>query len=298
MSRGGSGAADPGAAPWFALTMTVRNNAGTIARCLASLRPELDAGGELAIVDAESTDGTRGEIDRSVEGDPRVRVVTEPCNRGRGRNRAVALTTAPNVVTQLDADNVYHAGVLRSAAAALRSVGTGRVLNGVAELDPNPSSTRFFVWPRATFTRLGGYPEVQVAEELGLVLRAYRGGARFDRFVVPRIADDLKPRAATHGSKAPAWRRGHVTIRAAKKFGVLGYSYREYVRYLSMTRRTLPKFVAGVGLGTLGYAAFLGSGRDDGFLNDGLGESAEDVRRSTSDPQWPVHSGPPVKGHA
>jgi glycosyltransferase involved in cell wall biosynthesis len=275
------------AAPWFALTMTVRNNATTIGRTVASLLPELEAGGELAIVDAVSTDATREELARATGSDPRVHVVSEPCNRGEGRNRAIALTRAPIVLSQIDADNRYHPGVLSRAAAALRDAPSERVLNGVALDDPNPSSTRFFVWRRSTLDRLGGYPRVQVAEELGLVLKSYRAGVQFDRFVVPRIADDLKPRSATHGAKSPVWSRRHVTVRAAKKFGVLHYSYPEFVRYLSMTRRTTPRFLAGVGLGAAGYLSYRASGRDDSFLNDGLGETAADVAASTSSPDWP-----------
>ncbi|HTW77296.1 MAG TPA: glycosyltransferase [Thermoplasmata archaeon] len=275
------------AAPWFALTMTVRNNAGSIASTLASIVPELDAGGELAIVDAVSTDATRSEIARVCGADPRVRVVSEPCNRGEGRNRAIALTRAPIVLTQIDADNRYLPGVLRSAAAAVRAASSESILNAVGTEDPNPSSTRFFGWRRATLERLGGYPNVQVAEELGLVLRAYRARVPFFRFVVPRIADDLKPRAPTHGSRSPPWRRSHVTIRAAKKFGVLGYSYREFARYLAMTRRTGARYAAGLALGTVGYVAFAASGRSDRFLNDGLGETADDVARSVTSPDWP-----------
>jgi glycosyltransferase involved in cell wall biosynthesis len=274
-------------APWFALTMTVRNNERTIGRTIAAMRAELDRGGELAIVDAASTDRTLEEIARAVDGDPRVRVLSEPCNRGQGRNRAVALTRAPVVLTQLDADNLYHPSVLSSAAAAVRASAGDRVVNAVGSQDPNPSSTRFFGWKRSTFERLGGYPEVQVAEELGLVLKAYRAGVPFDRFVVPRVADDLKERPTGHGSKRPPWSRSRVTIRAAKKFGVLGYSFREFVRYLGMTRRTTARYAAGVALGAVGYLEFVGSGRSDQFLNDGLGETAADVEASVRHPGWP-----------
>ncbi len=282
--------AGPPAAPWFALTMTVRNNEATIGRSLASILPELDAGGELAIVDAVSTDRTRDEIARTCGGDPRVHVVSEPCNRGQGRNRAIALTTAPVVLTQLDADNEYRTGVLRDAASRLRALRGERVLNAVGLEDANPYSTRFFAWPRATLDRLHGYPNVQVAEELGLVLRAYRAGAPFDRFAVPRIADDLKARDRVHGSLYPPWHRGRTTIRAAKKFAVLGYSYREFSQYLRMTRRTGARYAAGLALAAVGYLSYAASGRSDRFLNDGEGETAEDVARSVTSPDWPRRS--------
>jgi glycosyltransferase involved in cell wall biosynthesis len=287
MSSGAAGSAAVPDAPWFALTMTVHNNAATIARTLSSLLPELNAGGELGIVDAASTDGTLEAIGAVAGHDPRVHVISEPCNRGEGRNRAVAMTRAPIVVSQLDADNLYFPSVLSHAAQALRRAPGEVVLSAVGADDPNPSSTRFFVWRRATFERLHGYPRVQVAEELGLVLRAYRAEVRFQRFVVPRVADDLKPRAPAHGATVGPWRRGRVTMRAAKKFGVLGYSYGEFVRYLGMTRRTTLRYLAGVALGAVGYLAYRASGRDDSFLNDGLGETAQDVAGSVSSPDWP-----------
>ncbi len=282
--------AGPSAPPWFAVTMTVRNNEATIGRSLASILPELDAGGELAIVDAVSTDRTRDEIVRASHGDPRVHLVSEPCNRGQGRNRAIELTTSPIVLTQLDADNEYRTGVLRSAAARLRDAAGERALNAVARDEPNPYSTRFFTWRRATLQRLGGYPNVQVAEELGLVLRAYRAGVPFDRFVVARIADDLKTRDPGHGSHRPPWRRSRTTIRAAKKFAVLGYSYGEFARYLGMTRRTSSRYAAGLALAAVGYLSYVASGRSDRFLNDGQGETAADVARSVTSPDWPRRS--------
>jgi len=276
-----------GERPRFALTLTVRNNAPTIGASLASLMPELDAGGELAIADAASTDGTLDEIRRAIGNDPRVHVRSEPCNRGEGRNRAVALTSAPIIVSQLDADNRYAPSVLRGAVAALERTPTAEVLNAIGLSDANPSSTRFFVWRRATLERLGGYPPSQVAEELGLILKAYRAGLHFRRFPVDAIAVDLKERHAGHGATRPWWQRGRVSIRAAKKFGLLGYRYAEFVRYLAMTRRTTPRFLAGLALSAVGYVSLAASGRDARFLDDGLGETSADVARAVATPGWP-----------
>jgi glycosyltransferase involved in cell wall biosynthesis len=283
-TRGADGVSDAR----FALTMTVRNNAGTIGACLASLLPQLGDDGELAIVDAVSTDATLAEIRRAVGDRPNVTVVSEPCNRGQGRNRAIALTRAPIVVTQLDADNQYAPGVVRDAAQALTSDASVSVLNLVGRDDPNPSSTRFFVWRRDALERARGYPNVQYAEELGLVLRAFRSGLRFRRRMVPRLATDLKVRPAGHGSSLTAWRRGHVALRASKKFALLGFRFGEFVRYLGLTRRTYPRYVAGVGLAAVGYVEFVAAGRTDAFLRDGLGETPEQVAESTSNPEWPT----------
>jgi glycosyltransferase involved in cell wall biosynthesis len=276
--------------PRFALTMTVRNNAGTIGSCLASLLPQLGEDGELAIVDAASTDATVAEVRRAVGDRPNVTVVSEPCNRGQGRNRAIALTRAPIVVTQLDADNRYADGVVREAALALAGDPSVSVLNLVGRDDPNPSSTRFFVWRRAALAQVGGYPNVQYAEELGLVLRAFRAGLAFRRRMVPRLATDLKVRPEGHGSALPAWRRGHVALRASKKFALLGFRYGEFVKYLGLTRRTDARYVAGVALAGIGYIEFVAAGRTDAFLRDGLGETPEQVAESTSNPEWPARS--------
>jgi glycosyltransferase involved in cell wall biosynthesis len=284
-----SGASAP-ATPRFALTMTVRNNAATIGASLESLLPQLGEDGELAIVDAASTDATVAEVRRVAGARPNVILVSEPCNRGQGRNRAIALTRAPIVVTQLDADNRYTPAVVRDSALALERDPGASVLNLVGRDDPNPSSTRFFVWRREALHRAGAYPNVQYAEELGLVIRAFRAGIVFRRRMVPSIAVDLKVRPAGHGSSLSAWRRGRVALRASKKFALLGFRFGEFVRYLGLTRRTYARYLAGVALAVVGYVEFRAAGRSDAFLADGLGETPEQVRESTSSPEWPARS--------
>lgn len=273
--------------PRYALTMTVRNNAPTVRASLESLWPEVRDGGELAIVDAASTDATLEEIERFRQGEPRIRVLSRPCNRGQGRNLAVGLTTAPIVVTHIDADNIYVRGVVRSAVAAAESGAPGPVLNVLGRDDPNPSSTRFFVWPRAIFDRIGGYPETQLAEDVGVVLRGFRAGVRFERRMVPTVARDLQPRPPGHGSNAPPWRRGRVSLRAARKFALLGYRYPEFARYLWITRRSGARYLAGLSLGAWGYLRFWASGRSDAFLNDGHGENAAQIATVLATPGWP-----------
>ncbi len=267
--------------------MTVRNNASTVGASLASLLPQLGEDGELAIVDAASTDSTVAEVRRAVGDRPNVTVVSEPCNRGQGRNHAISLTRAPIVVTQVDADNRYTSGVVRDAALALEGDPGTSVLNLVGRDDPNPSSTRFFVWRREALSRVGGYPNVQYAEELGLVLRAFRAGLVVRRRMVPALATDLTVRPPGHGSSLTAWRRGRLVLRASKKFALLGFRFGEFVRYLGLTRRTYLRYLAGVALAAVGYVEFAASGRSDSFLRDGRGETPEQVASSTSHPDWP-----------
>jgi glycosyltransferase involved in cell wall biosynthesis len=277
-----------GGAPRFAITMTVWNNAATILRSLDSLRGDLAEDGELAIADGGSTDGTFELLRRWSAEVPRVSLVAEgPCNRGVGRNRAIARTSAPLVCTHVDGDNAYEPGVIRAAALALEGDARTAALSVVGRDDANPSSTRFFVWRRSVLDGIGGYPGIQSPEDLGLVLRAFRAGVRIRLRLVPRVAVDLQARETGHGSSVPAWRRGPSTVRAARKFALLGFTFSEYVRYLSISRRTAPRFVAGAVLGALGYLIFLASGRSADFLRTGSRESPEEIARILASDEWP-----------
>ncbi len=247
--------------PWFSVTMTVRNNSGSIDASLASILPQC-AGAEVVVVDARSTDGTSEKLAEWSRRYPELHVRTEACNRGVGRNLAVRLSGAPIVLTQIDGDNRYADGVLSLLAARVRDESTTDLAFAVGLNDQDPSVSRFYVWRRAAFERAGGYPARQEREDPPLLLAAFRAGLTVRRYAVPHVADDLKTR---HASRAPAtapWRRGGHAMRAARRFRVLGYSYPEFLRLLRLTRRTTARFVAGVGVGTVGY--LVGALRRDG----------------------------------
>jgi glycosyltransferase involved in cell wall biosynthesis len=266
---GGAGDTAP-VVPTFAVTMTVRNNIGTIAESLATILPLRPAGGELVIVDAESTDGTKEFLDRTSQTSPELTVVSRRCNRGIGRNLAVATSRAPIVLTQVDGDNRYAPGVFVTVAERLRSRPHVGLIFTVGAADQDPSSTRFYAWRREAFDRAGGYPDTQEREDPPLLLRAFRAGFGVERCLLPRVAEDLKPRPAGFAPNVPPWRRSSHTMWAARKFRVMGYRYREYARLLSLTRRTTARFVAGLTLGALAYVqgAVHGDGRDVLERND------------------------------
>jgi len=240
--------------PWFSVTMTVRNDMGWIAASLASILPQLERGGELVVVDAESTDGTWELLRSTARTHPEMRVLSQRCNRGIGRNLAVARSRAPIVLTQVDADNRYANGVLSSLAQYLRERPSIGLAFAVGAGDVDPSLTRFYAWRREAFDLAGGYPDTQEREDPPLLLRAFRAGVPIVRSVFPRVADDLKPRTPGQAPTVPPWRRATHTMWAARRFRVLGYRYREYARLLGLTRRTTPRYLAGLGLGLLAYA--------------------------------------------
>jgi glycosyltransferase involved in cell wall biosynthesis len=244
----------PAPGPWFSVTMTVRNNRTTIEPCLDALLGQIGDGGEVVIVDAESTDGTSELLAARAAADPRLRVVREACNRGVGRNRAASLARAPVLLTNLDGDNEYAAGVVRGAAQRFRDArpppGLLFVTGGQ---DADPSSGKFFVWDHAGFDRIGGYPPRQGLEDPEAVLRAFRAGLRVERWMTDRVAHDLKPRRPGQAPSVAPWQRRRHVARAARKFRIIGYHYSEFVRYLWITRRTPLRFVAGCSIAAAAY---------------------------------------------
>jgi hypothetical protein len=252
-SGAGTSAEDSPANPWFSVTMTIRNNVDTIAESLATILPLAPVGGELIVVDAESDDGTKELLDRTALRFPEVTVVSRRCNRGIGRNLAVATARSSIVLTQVDGDNRYAPGVLVKVAERLRSrPGVGLIFT-VGATDQDPSSTRFYAWHRTAFDRAGGYPDTQEREDPPLLLRAFRAGFPVERCELPKVADDLKPRPVQFAASRPPWRRGGHTMWAARKFRVMGYRYRDYARLLSLTRRTTARYAAGLTIGGLAY---------------------------------------------
>jgi len=233
--------------------MTVRNNARTLRESLGTILPQLTEGGELVIVDALSDDGTQEILRELAATDPRLTVLEQACNRGVGRNLAVARSRAPIVLTQVDGDNRYAGDVLRTVAARLRDTPGSDAAFAVGALDWDPSSTRFYAWRRAGFDRAGGYELRQEREDPPLLLRAFRAGLRIERCLLPKLADDLKPRARGRAPSVGPWRRGSHTMWAARKFRAMGYRYPEYLRLLRLTRRTEARFLAGGTLGLLAY---------------------------------------------
>ncbi|MEO7433518.1 MAG: glycosyltransferase [Dokdonella sp.] len=95
------------------LNMIVRNEAPVIERCLASVRPHVDA---WAIVDTGSTDGTQALIANAMRGIPGELVERDWVDFATNRNQALELASAYGTFALIvDADEVLHvdAGALR-----------------------------------------------------------------------------------------------------------------------------------------------------------------------------------------
>jgi glycosyltransferase involved in cell wall biosynthesis len=253
---------DPTASPWFSVTMTVRNNAATIERCLASILGQLGTEGEVFVVDPRSTDGTWEQLERLAASDARLSVRSEACNRGVGRNLAVRASRGAVVLTQFDGDNVYAPGVIERTARETRDHAGTDVTFAVGLEDWDPSTTRFYAWRREAFWRAGGYPDRQEQDDPPLLLGAFRHGLSMRRLALERVATDLKPRAPRFAASVGPWGRFRHSLWAARRFRVLGFRWAEFLGFLRLTRRSTVRYLVGATVGTLGY--LLGALRKDG----------------------------------
>lgn len=202
-----------------AVVATVLNEAATVGELLASLEGQTRRPDEVVLVDGGSTDGTWQALRRAAAGDPRLRVLRERCNISRGRNLAIAASTA-EVVAVTDAGvrlpphwleellrpfaagcppdvvgGFFHADARTTFEVALGAT----TLPLAEEIDPErflPSS-RSVALRRTAWERVGGYPEwLDYCEDLVFDLQLRCAGHRFT----------FNPRASVYFRPRSTWR--------------------------------------------------------------------------------------------
>lgn len=185
------------------LITTIFNEEDTIGPLLDSIQAQARRPDEIVIVDAGSTDRTRGIISEHIARGLSARLLVEPgANRARGRNLAIREATG-EVIASIDAGCVAEPEWLARLIAPFESGDPPDVVSGyyrpetislrqqaiaaatvpdVSEVDPesfDPSS-RSVAFTRAAWDRAGGYPEyVDFAEDTGFDRRLRAAGCRF-----------------------------------------------------------------------------------------------------------------------
>jgi glycosyltransferase involved in cell wall biosynthesis len=185
------------------LITTVFNEEDTIGPLLDSIQAQTRRPDDIVIVDAGSTDRTRGIISEHIARGLPARLLVEPgANRARGRNLAIREATGV-VIASIDAGCVAEPEWLARLVAPFESGDPPDVVSGyyrpeatsirqqaiaaatvpdVSEVDPeafDPSS-RSAAFTRAAWERAGGYPEyVDFAEDTGFDRRLRAAGCRF-----------------------------------------------------------------------------------------------------------------------
>ncbi|MFI0486859.1 glycosyltransferase [Actinomadura sp. 9N215] len=128
----------PAAAPVdLSVVVPVYDERDRLPSTLAALRAHLDAGPhrwELIVVDDGSADGGADIVARAAFGDPRVRLLRSPSNRGKGHavrtgvaasRGALVLFTDADLATPLDELPRLHAALMDGAVAAIASRAAG-----------------------------------------------------------------------------------------------------------------------------------------------------------------------------
>lgn len=238
-----------GTPPTFTVTMTVLNMDRYLEESLGSVLPDLAPDGELVVVDSASTDGTTERL-RKLEGQGRLRLHVESCSRGRGRQIGLEMARGRTVVTQVDADVRYSKGLIRRVVQEHERRGRPGLLIVVGRRDRDPGNSKVLVWDLAFYRSTPGYPDWPWAEEIEAIRHAIvRGEAQ--RFLVDLVGEDLGHLTGQREVPDQPWkRRADMTQVARYRYGE-GWTFRAYLRFLWLTRRTLLRFFAGVGVAGL-----------------------------------------------
>jgi glycosyltransferase involved in cell wall biosynthesis len=237
--------------PRFAVVMTVRNMVKYIPGAIASILPELVPDGELIVVDAASTDGTT-EFLRELAEAGSLRLIVEPCTRGRGRHLGVLASKAPIVLTQVDADLKYYPGVIRTVVKEFQESGGKGFMVAFGRHDLNPGGAKIFVWERSCYLDTGGYPDINTYEEMFLLSKVL-ATTPARRYLVEKVAEDLRVEMWQRSESGKVSQRLKGTVHVARVRHGSGWTYRAYIRFLWLTHRTVAGFLAGSALSTLGF---------------------------------------------
>jgi glycosyltransferase involved in cell wall biosynthesis len=109
------------------------NRAGTLPRCIASIRAQTFGDWELIAVDDGSTDDSVAVIEAIA--DPRIRIIRHERNRGAGAARNTGLRAATGeLIAFLDSDDEWLPQKLERQIPAIESSGAGLVLCGFEEI--------------------------------------------------------------------------------------------------------------------------------------------------------------------
>lgn len=233
--------------------MTVKNGRRWIETALGSVLSELGSDGEVVVVDAESTDGTT-EFLRDLTRTARLRLLVQACSMGQGRDRGIRETTAPIVLTQVDADVRYRPGTLRRSVEALRDRPRLGLVLTTGTHDPDPDGTKVFTWRRDFYLSTAGYPDTNVGDDVAVVREALRKG-KVGRVLLDRVGDDLRAAERSAGIVRDPWKKGPGFLRLSRRRFTQGWTWGLYVRFLWVTRRTFPRFVAGAVLASVARLA-------------------------------------------
>jgi glycosyltransferase involved in cell wall biosynthesis len=231
--------------PLYSICITCRNVIKTISSSLGSILSQLDDRFEVILVDGGSTDGT-AEIVRRIQRNQRnLIVIGQPCSRGAGRDIAYRQARGRYLIQQVDMDVIYEP-TLHSILDYYHS--RERIVGEYALQVP----TAFLICSRNIMDRIGGWPDLQFAEDLYVYVKLTRV-CTFERrrsLQDAAVKEHVKVRSKLLSRVSQrgyfVWRDLHRCLPFAEVVELLRTSLREEERSLPAKLGTVPAFMLGV----------------------------------------------------
>jgi len=195
-------------------------------------------------VDGGSTDGTV-EVLRRMQGKHRkLTIICHPCSRGLGRDIAYKSSKGRYLIQQVDADAIYRP-TLQIILDYYHS--RENIVGKYALWVP----TAFLISSKDVMESIGGWPDLQFAEDLYVYIKLTRVCTFERRRSLQEVAVKehvrgkcrLLSRASEHGYFV--WRDFHRFLPFAQAVELLRASLREQGRSLPMRFGTVPIFIMG-----------------------------------------------------
>jgi glycosyltransferase involved in cell wall biosynthesis len=123
---------------------------------------------ELVIVDNCSSDGSQDYLTK-LKDEGKIRLIVSKCTRGKGRQIALEHSAGDYIISQVDMDDVFD-NILSEVLAKYHEYSEGKVLHVVTAGSP------VTIAPRRLLLDLGGWNDLQVAEDWELWARAASAG--------------------------------------------------------------------------------------------------------------------------
>jgi glycosyltransferase involved in cell wall biosynthesis len=153
--------------PLYSICITCRNANQTIGRSLTSVLRQLDDRFEVIIVDGGSTDGTVETIRRLEREYRKLTIICHPCSRGAGRDIAFRRSKGRYLIQQVDADVIYRP----TFQLILAYYHSREKIFGKYSLQV---PTAFLISSRDVMESIGGWPDLQFAEDLYVYVKLTR----------------------------------------------------------------------------------------------------------------------------
>jgi len=154
----------------YSICITCYNNIDTVKESLESILNQIDNKFEIIIVDSESKDGTLETLQKYAE-KGLIKLIVKKCSRGKGRQIAFENSRGKYIIANMDLDDVFKPELPR-ILDIYHKYFEGQLLY----VSKPPNWAGITIAPRELIEKLGGWRDLQFAEDWDLWSRAAKIG--------------------------------------------------------------------------------------------------------------------------